>query len=592
MAGKRISPDELFALYFYSPADNIEKYTTHVPWKSRLVGGWMRSTLLWNNILENISSHPEQFGPLSFAAYLQQSLIETWITDPLHDHAKIATRMGKTPDIYVEQDDNLEEAYGDMLVELIKMCITDGVIDKEKTEALSVSDQGKRILKAYIRECARLELQYNSLGLTRLKAMKDLMKTALMVITEQPFVHMALPYASKKKSDDDASSFAGYLDEARVRLENLYNKKAINIRKFSETATGGRLGYSEFEIVEGSRLHTVVLRHYSLPKGIEPNGKVLYIVSPLINRPEIFDLGEGKSVIRGMLDHGFTIYLQDPGEPGSGQADLGLDFYGKEVHDKNLELITKRHPDMEIFAMGYCMGGTLFLPYLARRAEERLSVGKTMDIKKVALMATPVRFDDADSGHGQMRTVIRNDYDETLMKQMYGEVNVPPQIISVGMNEIQQGVQYNVAAGFYARASFPGAIDDSAPFLYWLTHGTRFGSKAHRQWIKHIFMENRIYQQTYVLPSSLPQFDQKPVNMDILKEAGVQLFDYRGERDPISPVGSCVASQLWGQTDDKNVSTTKGGLNRTIEKNVGHIFVVSRKLLAEYLEKVTAFYGS
>jgi len=31
-------------------------------------------------------------------------------------------------------------------------------------------------------------------------------------------------------------------------------------------------------------------------------------------------------------------------------------------------------------------------------------------------------------------------------------------------------------------------------------------------------------------------------------------------------------------------------LNRTIEKNIGHIFVVSRKHLAEYLEMVSEFY--
>jgi hypothetical protein len=269
------------------------------------------------------------------------------------------------------------------------------------------------------------------------------------------------------------------------------------------------------------------------------------------------------------------------------------------------------------------MGGTLFMPYLARRAEERLSRGEEMDIKKVALMATPVKFDDDFSGQAPMRRVIKDDYDEILMEEMYGDVNVPPQIISVGMNEIQHGVQYNVASGFYTRASFPGAIEDAAPFLYWLTHGTKFGSRAHREWIGLIFVGNQIYNKSYSLPSSEPHLDGKPVNMGILKEAGVQIFDYRGERDPISPIGSCVSSEIWGmvyadnssdnptldnQTPDsqigqeniaqgqssllkrQNLSKTRGGLNRTIEKNVGHIFVVSKVLLSEYLDIVKKFY--
>ena len=113
-----------------------------------------------------------------------------------------------------------------------------------------------------------------------------------------------------------------------------------------------------------------------------------------------------------------------------------MDFYGKTVHVKFLDLIIKKHPRKTIYAMGYCMGGAIFLPYLARRAEERLLEGKKMDIKKVALMATPVKFDDGESGQKPMRDVIREDYDEVLMKEMYGDVNVPPHIIEVGMNTL------------------------------------------------------------------------------------------------------------------------------------------------------------
>jgi hypothetical protein len=77
--------------------------------------------------------------------------------------------------------------------------------------------------------------------------------------------------------------------------------------------------------------------------------------------------------------------------------------------------------------------------------------------------------------------------------------------------------------------------------------------------------------------------------MAALKKGGVQIFDYRGSRDPIAPPGSCVASQLWGMTHDGNIRMTRAGLNRTIEKNIGHIFVVSRPLLAEYLQAVNSF---
>ncbi|MBF0572713.1 MAG: hypothetical protein HQK69_02995, partial [Desulfamplus sp.] len=543
----RISPDELLAPYLYSPADNIEGYTTHLPWKSRIVGGWIRNTLQWKNILKTVAKSPHIFGPLSGVAHFHKWLIEHNITNPINLHAKIATRAGFTPDTYAEHDENVENAYGNMLYELCTLCMTQksfdtnststskslnliSTFDTNKCKELSSTHDGIATLKKYMKDFAQLECQYNSLGLTRLKAMKELLISLLIVITEKPLngeddsitqgslstktepntpeiiksKKREIPFALKQKPGKPAQPFSEYLDTARIRLENLYNHNAFNIKLFAESYTKGKIGFSEYEVVEGSNIHTVTLRHYLLPKGIEPNGKILYMVSPLINKAEIFDLAEGKSVVQGMLEAGYTIYLQAPGDPGVEDTKLGLDFYGKVVHDKYIDIIKKLHPNQDIYVMGYCMGGTIFMPYLARRAEERLSRGEEMDIKKVALMATPVKFDDDSSGHAPMRRVIKDDYDEILMEEMYGDVNVPPQIISVGMNEIQHGVQYNVASGFYTRASFPGAIEDAAPFLYWLTHGTKFGSHAHREWIRLIFVENQIYNQTYCLPSNEP----------------------------------------------------------------------------------------
>jgi poly(3-hydroxyalkanoate) synthetase len=291
-----------------------------------------------------------------------------------------------------------------------------------------------------------------------------------------------------------------------------------------------------------------------------------------------------------MQKEGYLVYLVDHGDPGWEETELGLDFYGKTLPDYYLSIVKKRHPKDEIYVMAYCMGGTLILPYLARRAEELLAAGKPMDIKKIALMASPMKFDDEESGHKAMRSLIRKNYDPSLMKKLFGAVNIPPQVIEAGMNEIQPGVQYTVVLGFYGRAEICDAIEDAAPFLFWLTHGTKFPVTAHGQWIKNIFTDNQICEGNYCLPSTNKKFDGKPVNMDILRKAGVAIFDYKGLRDPIAPAGSCVAGETWGQVGCGNIKFTSAPLNRTIEKNIGHIFVVSRKHLSEYLEMVTDFY--
>ena len=588
-SAERISPGELLSLVGTTPADNVEGYRFAVPWKSKLAGGQVRSLFLYQEVLKTMAGQPYFFGPFAALAGWQANLIESTLIGPIKTQARIATRAGRNPDAFAEMNSWIYRTYARLLYNLCSCFMRNGKFDPRVARAVSTSEDGKQLLRNCMKEFRWLELSYNSRGLTRLKAMKDLLKSLVVLITEQPVDDM--PFMKKNPDGSDGMSLGTWLEEGRARIEALWRHNAFDIRDFADRHMGGKIGYLPYEVIKGSRLHSVTLRHYPLPKGQEPNGKIVYLATPMINKPEIFDLAEGKSVVEGMHREGYEVYMVDHGDPGPAEAELGLDFYGKTVPDAYLDIIQKRHPGAAIYIMAYCMAGTLMLPYLARRAEECMARGEPMDIWKIAVMATPVKFDDGESGHGPMRKLIREQYDPLLMKELYGEVNVPAFLIEAGMNEIQPGVQYTVSMGFYGRAYWPGAIEDSAPFLYWLTHGTKFPARAHREWISQFFLGNALIEGTYTLPSSVPALDGKPVRMSALDEAGVLIFCYRGTRDPIAPTGSCISCELWGEIG-KNIGVSRGGLNRLIEKNVGHIFVVSKVLLAEYLALVNDFFKS
>ncbi len=575
------STDQLLHLMGPTPADVDMKAQTADNWISEIVGQQVKSLFYYKHYLKLVSDNGLFFGPLAMAAKLQQNVFEKYVTEPIRARARDAAHSGESPDIYLAKNAAIESEYADLLQELTGFCLSDNKFDPNKIAAVVESRDDIVLLKLFANKFTLLEHGYNSLGLTRLTALKELLKCLYIVVTE---------------TDSDTPPFHDGQDthlnlsreDMRKILENLYLEKAFNMKAYAESVIK-HLGFSQYTIVKDSAIHGVTLRRYDLPKGIKPNGKIIYLASPLINRPEIYDLAADKSVIEGLLKQGFIIYLVDNGDPTDDEANLGLDFYGKTVHDKFIHIIKKAHKDYEIYAMGYCMGGTLILPYLARRAEELLAAGEAMDIRKVALMAAPFKFDDQASGHHAMRQLIRHSYDELIMIELFGEVNIPSQVIESGMHVIQPGVLYTMAKGFFTRAMFAESIRDSAPFLYWITHGTKFPSLAHRQWIQQIFMEDQIANGAFKLPSTRAELDNQPVNMNILADAGVSIFNYRGVRDPIAPIGSCIAGELWGQTD--NVTTSATGLNRTIEKNVGHIFVVSKKLLGQYLDSVTEFFG-
>lgn len=582
-------PSSLLAGMGITPADNRMGLKTAIPWRSLWGGAQTQALFQYQNFLNEVSRNPQLFGPFSLVAGIQGAFFKSAVTEPIRTHARITARAGKEPDIYRDMNGWIYKNYARSLYDLCGYFMKNGKFDRQKAREVATTPDGNRMLKEYVQEFAQMEYNYNSLGMTRLHAMKEMLKCILVVVTETPLDGENLPYMRRNADGTDGMTFKEYLEENRLRLECLHQTNAFDPKEYSERATRGRIGCSEYHYVRGSNMHSIRLRCYPPPKGVKPNGRVLYMSTPLINRPELFDLADGKSVIQGMHREGYTIYLIDYGECGPDDTKLGLDFFGKTVHDHYFEIMRKKHPGAMIDVMGYCMGGTLMLPYLARRAEERQSRGEKMDICKLALMASPALFDDEESGHGQMRSFIRRNYDPALMDNLFGSVNIPPQTIDFGMNEIQPGVHYTVLSGFYGRAIEPGAIEDSAPFLYWLTHGTKFPARAHRDWIEKFFLGNELVLGTYRLPSTVPELDGKPVDMEALHRGGVRIFDYRGLRDPIAPAGSCVASQLWGMHADGNIRMTRGGLNRTIEKNIGHIFVVSKKLLAEYLQTASNF---
>lgn len=581
---------QLLALSQWSGANNSMGLNSSLDWKSDLSSNWLRGMRQHYRQLDSLNGSLPENSTAALSLDMTKQWMQSFLFSPIRDSARQAVLNQTDPDLFKQQNTNIEALYAKVTGEICQQCFDNNKFSP--TLAAKIFTDSRQSQQFYIRlfKLAELEYQYNSLGLTRLTAQKELLTSLLILITGTPATDPQ-PYRKYDENNQPLDSFDEYLAKCQLRLEKLNQKQAFDLVYFSEHSPAAKLGCCHFVPVKDASIHGVQLRYYPSEQKNANQNPIIYLSSPLINRAEIFDLAPGKSVIEGLLANGHNVYLVDYSQAGDQDTGLGLDFFGKQIHDRYLDIIRELHPDQQIHTMGYCMGGTLFLTYLARRAEEREAQGLPMDITKLILMATPVLFDDAGSGHGAMRELIRNNYDKEMISQMFDGVNIPPQLIEAGMHQIQPGVRYTVSRGFYERASFEGAIEDAAPFLNWLNHGTRFPIRAHQEWIEKIFTNNQIWKGEYRLSSSIPALNGKPVDMHALTRAGVQLMDYRGQRDPISPVGSCIASEHWGVNSGENSKTTDG-LNRTIEKNIGHIFVVSRKLLAEYLKCALHFYHS
>jgi len=324
----KITPDELLSVIGFTPADNLEDLTTTIPWKSKMVGQQVRYLFNYKYFMDTIKQDPWLFGPLTLSASWQSALVDS-VLKHVRASARLAVGASRNPDLIADMNGWIYKNYSRLLYTLTGFFTNGGKFNREKAKMICTTPKGKEYLRNYMDEFAQLENQYNNIGLSRLTAMKELLKCLLVIITEQPFADGYLPFAKRNPDGTLKTSFEEYLAENRTRLENLYEANAFDIKEYSERATLGKIGCSYYEYVEGSLNHRVRLRCYPLPEGVQPNGKVLYMATPLINKPELFDLATGKSVVEAMLKKGYIIYLVDHGEPGWEETELGLDFYGK-----------------------------------------------------------------------------------------------------------------------------------------------------------------------------------------------------------------------------------------------------------------------
>jgi polyhydroxyalkanoate synthase len=112
----------------------------------------------------------------------------------------------------------------------------------------------------------------------------------------------------------------------------------------------------------------------------------LLLVFALINRPDIFDLRPGGSLVEYLLARGFDVFLLDWGVPGEEDAAMGLDDYVCDELDWGVRETLRSSGAEELTLLGWCIGGTLCAMYCGLDGNVRARTS----VRNLALLTTPV----------------------------------------------------------------------------------------------------------------------------------------------------------------------------------------------------------
>lgn len=287
----------------------------------------------------------------------------------------------------------------------------------------------------------------------------------------------------------------------------------ISMTDLSAFKVGENLATTPGAVVHRSKLLEVIHYEVSTPT---VHKVPLVIISPWINKYYILDLNPQKSMVKYLVDQGYSVFITSWKNPDGSMRDTGFDEYITDGVSKIIDVAREISGSDKVNLVGYCIGGTLVSTYLAWANR---GSPDDVPVNSATLLTTLTDF----SRPGDIEVFIDEEGLSFIERRMADKGYLDGKDMASSFRMLRpNSLIWNYWVGNYLLGETPMAFD----VLYWNMDTTRMPEKMHRFYLRELYWKNRLIE-----PDALKVADQ-PINLARITQP---IYMVSTEEDHIAP---------------------------------------------------------
>ncbi|MCX7564874.1 class I poly(R)-hydroxyalkanoic acid synthase [Sulfitobacter sp. F26169L] len=342
------------------------------------------------------------------------------------------------------------------------------------------------------------------------------------------------PDALQRAVDTEGESLIKGLENLISDLEANNGELIVRLADEDAFELGGNIATSPGKVVFRNKMFELI--QYT-PTTEKVHATPLVVFPPWINKYYILDLKEQNSLVKWVLDQGYTLFMVSWVNPDPSYRDVGMADYVEDGYLEAFREVKAITGEKEINVIGYCIAGTTLALTLSLMKQR----GDT-SVKSATFFTALTDFSD----QGEFQPFLTDDFIDGIAAETEDKGILPSIVMARTFSFLRSNdLVYGPAVKSYMMGETPPAFD----LLYWNGDGANLPARMAMEYLRGLCQGNQLADGGYELGG----------HRLVLDDVDVPLCAVACETDHIAPWKDCYRGvQMMGSKNKKFIMTQSG----------------------------------